>query len=78
MSRRDRVRAESGTIFRDGSYVNKEEWYAAHPTRAMKAQQSTVGAPYQCTVCNRRHSKGKIYQQHLEHAEPVILVTGAV
>jgi len=36
---KDRARAESGLIFRDGKLVNKEEWYAAHPTREMLAQQ---------------------------------------
>ncbi|MFA7101318.1 MAG: hypothetical protein WC196_06265 [Bacilli bacterium] len=36
MSRRkDRERAESGLIFRDGHLVRKEDWYAAHPTREM-------------------------------------------
>jgi len=40
MSRRkDRERAESGIIFRDGQYVNKEDWYKAHPTREMRAAQ---------------------------------------
>jgi hypothetical protein len=40
MSRRkDRERAESGIIFRDGHYVNKDEWYAAHPTRQMLAER---------------------------------------
>ena len=36
---KDRARAESGIIFRDGSYVNAKEWYAAHPTREMLQQQ---------------------------------------
>jgi len=36
---KDRARAESGIIFRDGSYVNKEEWYAAHPTSEMLTQR---------------------------------------
>ena len=40
---KDRARAESGTIFRDGKLVNKEEWYAAHPTYEMRlAQQAKV------------------------------------
>ena len=38
MSRaKDRARAESGIIFRDGKLVNKEDWYKAHPTRGMLA-----------------------------------------
>jgi hypothetical protein len=46
MSRaKDRARAESGIIFRDGKLVRKEEWYAAHPTREMiAAQQAQVDA----------------------------------
>ena len=36
---KDRARAQSGIIFRDGHLVNKEEWYAAHPTREMLAQR---------------------------------------
>jgi len=36
---KDRARAESGTIFRDGKYVNKEEWYAANLTPEMRARR---------------------------------------
>ena len=36
---KDRARAQSGLIFRDGELVNAEEWYAAHPTREMLAQR---------------------------------------
>jgi len=40
---KDRARAESGQLFRDGKLVNKEDWYAAHPTREMRiAQQAGV------------------------------------
>lgn len=40
MSRsKDRARAESGLIFRDGSLHKKEDWYAAHPTREMRAER---------------------------------------
>lgn len=40
MSRRkDRARAQSGTIFRDGKLVNAEEWYVAHPTRETLAKR---------------------------------------
>lgn len=35
---KDRARAESGIIFRNGSMVNREEWYAAHPTKQMRAE----------------------------------------
>ena len=43
MSRaKDRARAESGVIFRDGKLVNKEDWYKAHPTREMLAVRQTV------------------------------------
>jgi len=37
MSRsKDRARAESGLIFRNGEFVNKEEWKKAHPSPDMK------------------------------------------
>jgi len=40
MSRaRDRQRAENGSIWRDGKLVKKEEYYASHPTREMRAEQ---------------------------------------
>lgn len=38
-NRKNRERAEAGLIFRDGRLVRKEEWYKAHPTTEMKAQQ---------------------------------------
>jgi len=38
-NRKNRERAEAGWIFRDGRLVRKEEWYKAHPTPEMKAQQ---------------------------------------
>jgi len=34
--RKDRARAESGLIFRNGHLVNKEDWYKANPTRAQR------------------------------------------
>jgi len=82
MSRaKDIARARSGIIFRDGSYVNKEDWYAAHPTREMKRQQQAnvnaavaevmatkPGNPYFCTKCNCRHIKGKVYNSHLVYS----------
>lgn len=37
---KDRVRAESGIIFRDGRLVRKEDWFAAHPTK--QTQQAKV------------------------------------
>jgi hypothetical protein len=37
--RKDRERAESGLIFRDGKPRRKEDWYAIHPTREMRRQQ---------------------------------------
>lgn len=30
---KDRARAESGLIFRNGSLVRKEDWYRNHPTK---------------------------------------------
>jgi len=36
---RDRARAESGLIFRDGKLWRKEDWYALHPTREMLAER---------------------------------------
>jgi hypothetical protein len=40
--RKDRERAESGLIFRDGHLVRKEDWYKTHPTREMLAKQQVV------------------------------------
>lgn len=34
---KDRQRAESGLIFRDGGLVDKDEYLKAHPTPAMRA-----------------------------------------
>ena len=40
---KDRARAESGFIFRDGHLVRKVDWYAAHPTNEMlRLRQATV------------------------------------
>jgi len=36
-SRAKREMAEGGKIFRNGKYVDKEEWLKAHPTAEMKA-----------------------------------------
>ena len=46
MSRsRDRARAESGIIFRDGEYVDKATYYLAHPTpETLRARQAEVDA----------------------------------
>lgn len=79
MSRsKDRERAESGLIYRSGSLVNKEQWYAANPTKQMLAERQAVVAdavkqemaakfeqPYHCQKCNRTHKPGsKIYKEH--------------
>jgi len=81
MSRRkDRERAESGLIWRDGKLWRKEEWYALHPTKDMlKARQAAVDdavqaelakktseeKPYECSKCGRTHKPGsKIYEAH--------------
>ena len=37
--KKDKERAESGLIFRDGKYWKKEDWYAIHPTNEMRRQQ---------------------------------------
>jgi len=37
--RKDRERAKSGSVWRDGGLVSKEEYYASHPTREMRAEQ---------------------------------------
>jgi hypothetical protein len=43
MSRRkDRERAQSGIIFRDGHLVNAEEWYKAHPNKETLRQQASA------------------------------------
>ena len=40
---KDRARAESGLIFRNGHLVSREDWYKANPTREMRlARQAKV------------------------------------
>jgi hypothetical protein len=64
MSRsKDRARAESGIIFRDGQLVRKEEWYAAHPTREMKAQtQAQVDDAVAELMAEKELRKGKQFR----------------
>ena len=75
---KDRARAESGLIFRDGKLWKKEDWYAAHPTREMLAERQAqvdkavaeeMAEPaiksYFCTKCNRKYYAGsKVFQEH--------------
>jgi len=59
MSRRkDRERAQSGIIFRDGHLVNAEEWYKAHPTREMK-QATQAGVDKAVADLMREKELGK-------------------
>lgn len=37
----DVVRAKQGLIFRDGQLVNAKDWYKAHPTAKMLAEQQS-------------------------------------
>lgn len=81
MSRRkDRQRAESGIVFRDGKMVSKEDWYRAHPTLEMRREQQAqvdnaivhyrteIGLPYFCTKCGRVHKPNtKIHKNHFGH-----------
>jgi len=85
---KDRARAESGLIFRDGELVNKEEWYAAHPTREMLAERQAgvdkavsniilandKGEPYFCTKCNAVHRRGKVFVDHRQFASKVVVL----
>ena len=81
--RKDRERAESGLIFRNGRLWNKEEWYAIHPTRGMvnatkervamavdtELKKKFAAEPYHCTRCGHVHRPDtKIYLTHLPHA----------
>jgi len=82
MSRaKDRARAESGLIFRDGHLVNKEDWYKAHPTRAQlqaqvdeavhaemarKEKAKNIPSRYYCTACRKHHIKtSKVGTEHM-------------
>jgi len=82
--RKDRERAKSGIIFRDGKLWKKEDWYAIHPTREMvNATKERVGMavdselqkkfgdqPYNCSKCGHSHRPGTIiYREHLEFKE---------
>jgi hypothetical protein len=69
--RKNRARAEAGIIFRDGHYVNKEEWYAKKSALALEKlltitpapqespaavlETAKIGAPYFCGKCNKWH-----------------------
>ena len=71
---KDRARAESGKIWRNGKLWDKEEWYALHPNKQSLARQraevrAAVNAeldkkfkqedkPYFCTKCGRKHRPG--------------------
>lgn len=83
---KDRARAESGLIFRDGQLWEKEDWYRLHPTREMRAatQQGVNAAvaaeleekfrdkPYLCGKCGRKHKPGsKIYGDHKQFISEV-------
>lgn len=61
---KDRARAESGTIFRDGSYVNAEEWHKAHPTREMlhQRQAKVDNAVADLMAANKRIDEAKSRQ----------------
>lgn len=48
---KDRARAESGRIFRDGKLVNKEDWYSANPTR--KQRQAKVDKAVAQTMADK-------------------------
>ncbi len=79
MSRsKDRERAKSGIVFRNGHLVERVEWETAHPTRAQRqaivddavaAQMAAMSKPYHCTKCGITHSKGKIHLAHRQHRE---------
>ena len=82
--RKDRERAESGLIFRDGRLWKREEWEALHPTREMvkntqegvnmaldsELQKKFGDQPYKCSKCGRTHKPGTaIYSEHLKFKE---------
>lgn len=79
--KQDRIRAQSGTIFRDGKLRNKAEWDTLHPckqgvadhqctaliTRDTEVEVESTEKPYQCAKCKRTHKPGsKVYQAHKE------------
>lgn len=81
---KDRARAESGLIWRDGGLWIKEEWEALHPPREVQvAKQEQVNRavaaelekkfedkPYLCSKCGREHRPGsKVYADHKEHRQ---------
>jgi len=55
---KDRARAKSGLIFRDGRLVRKEDWYKANPTREMLAErQANVDAAIELEMARKAISK---------------------
>jgi hypothetical protein len=68
--RKDRERAESGWIWRDGGLVRKEEWYAAHPTPEMKAEtQAKVDDAVAELMAEKQQRKGKQYDTALANGK---------
>jgi len=82
---KDRKRAQSGWIFRNGELVRAEDWYRDHPTRAMRQAQVDAAVkqelakiatpepikPYFCSKCNRFHKSGAILTAHRDFATVV-------
>jgi len=72
--KKDRERAESGTIFRNGQYWSKKDWNILHPSkqgmaeanvssRAIipwlePAEEQPTEKPYFCAKCKRTHKPG--------------------
>lgn len=60
---KDRARAESGLIFRDGSLHKKEDWYAAHPTREMLAERQAGVDAAVTDLMAKKERKGKQFEK---------------
>ncbi len=77
MSRsKDRERAKSGIVFRNGHLVERVEWETAHPNKAqrqaivdevLKAHVFASSKPYACTKCGIKHTRGKIHLAHRQY-----------
>lgn len=83
---KDRARAESGRIFRDGKLWNREDWVKLHPSppvvpaqfpRGSRAPLEVVSKPpaYYCDKCKHPHKLGsKIYEAHEQYGIDVLSV----
>ena len=79
---KDRARAQSGQIFRDGRLWAREEWEKLHPRVVLEPCPYPVGTrkepmPYYCGKCKRTHRVGtKVYVDHEQYGYDIQTIGG--